>query len=165
MAIGMTSVKHVKVPVTDLQRSVTWYSQLMDLELQHEFMEDGQVRGAALRSPEANFSFALRLREDCASQPVLTGFDAYALHMSSRDDLVALHKRCESLGFDCTEVQDRGPHEAVVDVPDPDGTVLRFYWATNDALQQPFVRYVFDGEGPPRFEHEPSLDIDRVSGR
>jgi catechol 2,3-dioxygenase-like lactoylglutathione lyase family enzyme len=37
MAIGMTKVLHVKIPVTDLQRSVTWYASLMDLELSKEF--------------------------------------------------------------------------------------------------------------------------------
>jgi catechol 2,3-dioxygenase-like lactoylglutathione lyase family enzyme len=58
MAIGMTKVLHVKIPVTDLQRSVTWYASLMDLELSKEFIEQGELRGAALTSPEGG----LRLR-------------------------------------------------------------------------------------------------------
>jgi len=63
MAVGMTKVLHVKLPVTDLQRSVDWYAALMDLQLTHEFIEHDELRGAALRSAEGGFSFALRLRE------------------------------------------------------------------------------------------------------
>ncbi|MCY7395566.1 MAG: VOC family protein [Nocardioides sp.] len=46
----MTKILHVKLPVTDLQHSVDWYAALMDLHLTHEFIEDGELRGAALRS-------------------------------------------------------------------------------------------------------------------
>ena len=41
MGIGVTKVKHVKIPVTDLQISVDWYCRLMDLTLAHEFIEHG----------------------------------------------------------------------------------------------------------------------------
>jgi catechol 2,3-dioxygenase-like lactoylglutathione lyase family enzyme len=58
MAIGMTKVLHVKIPVTDLQRSVTWYASLMDLELSKEFIEQGELRGPPRRHPRA----VLRLR-------------------------------------------------------------------------------------------------------
>jgi catechol 2,3-dioxygenase-like lactoylglutathione lyase family enzyme len=81
----MTKVLHVKLPVTDLQRSLDWYASLMDLHFTHEFIEDDEVRGVALRSAEGGFSFALRLREHCAGQPDLDGFDVVALHMADRD--------------------------------------------------------------------------------
>lgn len=157
MAVGMTKVLHVKLPVTDLQRSVDWYAGLMDLRLTHEFIEDGELRGAALRSAEGSFSFALRLREHCAGQPVLDGFDVVALHMVDRDAIVRLSERCRKLGVMCSPVQDRGEHEAIVDVPDPDGTVLRFYWVDESVDRAPFVGMIFDGAGPPRLTSEPRL--------
>ena len=52
----MTKVLHVKIPVTDLQRSVSWYCELLDLVAFREFVEQGALRGAALRSPEASFA-------------------------------------------------------------------------------------------------------------
>ena len=73
MGIGVTKVKHVKIPVTDLQISVDWYCRLMDLTLAHEFIEQDELRGAALRSMEGGFSFALRLRQHCSSAPDWTG--------------------------------------------------------------------------------------------
>jgi catechol 2,3-dioxygenase-like lactoylglutathione lyase family enzyme len=157
MTVGMTKVLHVKLPVTDLQSSVDWYAALMDLRLTHEFIEDNELRGAALRSDEGRFSFALRLREHCAGQPSLDGFDIVALHMADRDALVGIVDRCQRLGVTCSVVQDRSEHEAVVDVTDPDGTVLRFYWVDESADREPFVGMIFDGDNPPRFTSEPRL--------
>jgi catechol 2,3-dioxygenase-like lactoylglutathione lyase family enzyme len=54
MGIGMTRIQHVKIPVTDLRRSVAWYGELLDLVPFREFVEQGELRGAALRSPEAS---------------------------------------------------------------------------------------------------------------
>jgi catechol 2,3-dioxygenase-like lactoylglutathione lyase family enzyme len=164
MGIGMTRMLHVKIPVTDLQASVSWYGDLMDLALSYEFIEEGELRGAALLSEEGNFSFALRLRQYCASAPDLTGFDVVSLHMESRESLVAFHARCKSLGLQHTEVQDRSPNEAIVDVTDPDATVLRFYWVGPTADRQ-FVGMSFNSTGVPEFSGEPRLSAKRILGR
>ncbi|GAA4866698.1 VOC family protein [Actinomycetospora straminea] len=165
MGIGMTKVLHVKLPVTDLARSVDWYCRLMDLALAYEFVEDGELRGAVLHAEEGGFNLALRLRRHCAGNPDLTGFDVVGLHMATRESLVGVRERCAALGATCTEIQDRTPHEAVVDVTDPDGTLLRFYWADLTAVPDVFVGYEFDGDGPPRVVEEPRLDAPRVLGR
>lgn len=157
VAVGMTKVLHVKLPVTDLQRSVDWYASLMDLHLRYEFIEDGELRGAALHSAEGGFSFALRLREHCEGQPVLDGFDVVSLHMVDRDAIVRMSERCQALGVPCSPVQDRGEHEAIVDVPDPDGTVLRFYWMDESVDRDPFIGMIFDGTGPPQLTSVPRL--------
>ena len=157
MGIGMTKVLHVKLPVTDLAASVRWYADLMDLELVREFVEDRELRGAALRSHEGDFSFALRLRDHCSGRPRLDGFDVVSLHMGNRDDLARLRERCGALGVACSPIQDRGEHEAVVDVADPDGTVLRFYWVADSHEPDRFVGIVFDGDAPPTFTTESRL--------
>lgn len=165
MGIGMTKVLHVKIPVTDLERSASWYAALMDLELSREFIEDGELRGAALHSPEAGFAFALRLREHCASTPVLDGFDVIAVHMSTREDLAHLRERCASLGVACTAIQDRAANEAVVDVADPDGTVLRFYWVGEPERPDPFVGVLFEHGQPTRLTSTPRLRLPPVASR
>jgi catechol 2,3-dioxygenase-like lactoylglutathione lyase family enzyme len=161
----MTRVHHVKIPVTDLQRSVTWYCDVMDLVLWREFIEDDQLRGAALKSEEGGFSFALRLREDCASTPDLTGFDLVSLQMATRESLELLRSRCADLGATHTEIQDRRANEAVLDVTDPDGTVLRFYWEGPTDQPDAFSGVVFHGDGPPELVSEPRLAAPRVDGR
>ena len=165
MGVGMTKVLHVKIPVTDLQNSVDWYCRLMDLTLTHEFIEQGELRGAALRSVEGGFSFALRLRQYCSSTPNLDGFDIVAIHMSDRESLTVVQQRSAVLGAEYTAVQDRGLHEAVVDVTDPDGTLLRFYWVDLAQLPDVFLGYSFSGDGPPEFVREPRLKAPSVLGR
>jgi len=159
MSIGMTKVHHVKIPVTDLQRSVAWYCKLLDLVPYREFVEQGALRGAALRSPEASFAFALRDRKFCASQPNLAGFDLVALQMASRETLADLAAKCDRLGIEHGPVQDRGPDEAVVDVPDPDGTVLRFFWPRENEETLRFLGLSSDADGQPAFYDMPRLPV------
>jgi catechol 2,3-dioxygenase-like lactoylglutathione lyase family enzyme len=73
MGVRMTRIQHVKIPVTDLRRSVAWYTELLHLVPFREFVEQGAVRGAALRSPEADVVLALRERRFCANQPDSSG--------------------------------------------------------------------------------------------
>jgi catechol 2,3-dioxygenase-like lactoylglutathione lyase family enzyme len=161
MSIGVTGVHHVKIPVTDLGRSVAWYARLLDLVPCREFVEHGALRGAALRSPEAGFLVALRERQFCAGQPDLAGFDVAALHMISREALADLAAKCDRLRIEHSPVQDRGPDEAVVDVPDPDGTVLRFLWERVSEETSRFIGLSFDGDGPPAVYDTPRLPVPR----
>ena len=48
---------------------------------------------------------------------------------------------------------------------DPDGTLLRFYWA--DLAQEPdaFLAFAFRDDGPPEFIREPRLRAPSVLGR
>lgn len=119
----------VKLPVTDLARSVDFYSRLLDLRLWVEIVEGGVVRGAGLIDRAGRFNIALRDREVCASRPDLTGFDVVAFRPADRDALVGLAVRCDREGFTHSGVVD-GPTGALLDVTDPDGTVLRFYHFT-----------------------------------
>jgi len=79
------------------------------------------------------------------------------LHMVDRDAIVPMSERCRKLGVVCSPVQDRSEHEAIVDVADPDGTVLRFYWVDESVDRDPFIGLIFDGAGQPRFASEPRL--------
>jgi hypothetical protein len=52
-----------------------------------------------------------------------------------------------------------GPDEAVVDVPDPDGTVLRLYWAGASADDDRFMGLAFDDAGEVTFYDTPQLTV------
>lgn len=155
----LVRVQHVKLPVTDLRRSTTWYASLLDLKLIREFVESGTLRGVALRDPSGNIHIALRERDACASRPVLTGFDPFALRVELRQDLHDVVDRCEALGIEHGGIQDRGGEEAVCDVIDPDGTVLRFLW-TSGADEDGFVGLSFDESGAPSFYDKPRLCLE-----
>lgn len=92
-------------------------------------MEDGELRGAGLIDRDGRFNIALRDRRFCAAQPDLRGFDVVALTPSSRASLDELAARCDALGVVRRDVVEL-PDGSILDVPDPDGTVLRFYHFT-----------------------------------
>jgi len=94
---GLDRIAQVKLPVTDLARSVSWYRQLLDLRLWTEFVEDGVLRGAGLIDPQGRFNIALRDRAACASQPSLDGFDVVAFLPASLSVLEDLATRCDRL--------------------------------------------------------------------
>src|SRR5688500_12719241 len=84
--VGGIRIRHVKIPVTDLARSVGWYRDLLELALAAEFCEEGSLRGAQLMHP-SGFGIALREREYCSSTPDLTGFDVVAFELDSVAEL------------------------------------------------------------------------------
>jgi catechol 2,3-dioxygenase-like lactoylglutathione lyase family enzyme len=126
---GLDHIGQVKLPVTDLARSVDWYRRFLDLRLWVEIVEDGVVRGAGLLDPAHRFNIALRDRSVCASRPNLDGFDVVAFLPATRSVLEELAERCDRLGIARSDIRD-GPEGSRLDVPDPDGTVLRFYHFT-----------------------------------
>jgi catechol 2,3-dioxygenase-like lactoylglutathione lyase family enzyme len=129
MALGIARIAQVKLPVSDLARSVAWYRELLDLRLWTEFVEDGVLVGAGLMDPEQRFAVALRDRRFCASEPVLGGFDVVAFQPSDESVLHELVERCARLGI-AHPPPVRTPDGSALDIPDPDGTVLRFYHYT-----------------------------------
>jgi catechol 2,3-dioxygenase-like lactoylglutathione lyase family enzyme len=126
--LGM-GIAQVKLPVTDLARSVQWYQRLLGLRLWMEFVEDGAVRGAGLIDPGGRFGIALRERSVCASEPDLRGFDVVAFRPESRAALEEVVAQCGRLGVEHGGIH-ATPGGEILDIPDPDGTVLRFYHFT-----------------------------------
>jgi catechol 2,3-dioxygenase-like lactoylglutathione lyase family enzyme len=131
---GLDRIAQVKLPVTNLARSVTWYRRLLDLRLWTEFVEDGVLRGAGLIDPQGRFNIALRDRAACASQPNLDGFDVVAFLPASRSVLEDIAARCDRLGIAHSGIYDT-PAGPRLDAPDPDGTVVRFYYYTGPTDQ------------------------------
>lgn len=126
---GLDRIAQVKLPVTDLARSVAWYRDLLGLRLWAEFTEDGVVRGVGLIDPESRFNIALRDRSVCASEPDLRGFDVVAFLPASYSVLAEMIDRCTRLGIAHSGIE-QTPAGPRLDIPDPDGTVLRFYHFT-----------------------------------
>jgi catechol 2,3-dioxygenase-like lactoylglutathione lyase family enzyme len=163
MGVGFSGIKHVKLPVTDLTRSASWYSRVFDLELIAEYVEDGDVRGVSLLDRDGGFEIALRQREYCAGPPSLAGFDVFALRAPTEDLVTTMAERCDRLGVQRTEVQRIPGYGAGVDIPDPDGTLVRIVW--HDPSRPPgFLGAAADADGRPLAYYEPRLKIDGERG-
>src|SRR4051812_46542973 len=110
------NLAQVKLPVTDLARSVRWYRELLGLRLWAEFVEDGVLRGAGLIDPQGTFNIALRDRTACASRPDLRGFDVLAFRPAGREELDEMIARCERLAV-AYDLHDT-PAGPQLDIPD-----------------------------------------------
>jgi catechol 2,3-dioxygenase-like lactoylglutathione lyase family enzyme len=122
--IPVAGVHHVKVPVTDLARSLPWYAELFSVTVDLEFRDDdGVLRGVAFTSRNG---LTVCLREDPARARALAGFDPYAVLVPTRRDLDDVVARLDALDIAHSQVV-TASLGWLVRVPDPDRIELRFY--------------------------------------
>jgi catechol 2,3-dioxygenase-like lactoylglutathione lyase family enzyme len=157
--VELTMIRQIKLPVSDLQRSVDWYRRLLGLHLGWEFMEGGVVRGAVLVHRPTGFLIGLRDRQVVSGKPSLDGFDAFSIGVASIDALHRIRERCDRLDIAHDEPLDRGPGGWQLDVPDPDGTVVRFLSPVEDV---DFAGVEFFEDGSMTFYDRPRLRVDSV---
>ena len=134
-APALAGVHHLKLPVTDLERSRSWYESRLGYELAREFVEAGTVMGVALRHPNGGPGLALRLDPDRAA--AAAGFDYFAIGVPDKDALDDLAARLTALGE-----QHAGVHVASTGwilplLHDPDGHEVRFYTIAQDTEWDP----------------------------
>src|SRR5689334_162554 len=116
---------HVKLPVSDVHKSLEWYRGTLGLEVEIEFVEDGVLRGVALTDPGRTLMLALREEPDRTAG--WYGFDPIALAVPT---LQALHTWSDHL--DTLEISHSGIAEGSVGwlisgITDPDGIEIRLY--------------------------------------
>jgi catechol 2,3-dioxygenase-like lactoylglutathione lyase family enzyme len=123
---AVDGIHHVKLPVSDVGRSRAWYERVLGFELVMEFVEDGQVRGVALRRDGCPPQLALR--HDPVRAKALSGFDAVALLVSAREDVHAWKAMLDEAGESHGGVVTGHLGGAVlVGLRDPDGIEIRLY--------------------------------------
>jgi catechol 2,3-dioxygenase-like lactoylglutathione lyase family enzyme len=124
-AVGAVSgLHHLKLPVSDVARSVEWYSRSFGFIRAWELREDGELWGAALRHPDSGLQLALRRDPERAA--ALAGFDTLSLAVGTRSDLDAVLDRLDERGV-AHGSPSPGRGGDAVDVPDPDGHLVRLH--------------------------------------
>src|ERR1700759_3107827 len=121
----LAGIHHLKLPVTDLARSLEWYRSRLGYEVQVEFVEQGTLMGLALTHPAGAPDFGLRLARNRAR--AAAGFDYFAIGVPDKAAMDALARQLDGLGQ-----PHLGVHRATLgwilpEVLDPDGHALRFY--------------------------------------
>jgi len=155
MPPNIIGIRQIKIPVSELQRSVDWYCALLGVRLHREFVEEDELAGAVLLHP-AGFVISVRLRSRVPGNPYFPGFDLFSLGVESIADLEELRARATSLGSPRSDIVDRGTDGYHLDIFDPDGTAIRFI-TPGDAQGPAFAGVVFDGHGAPTFYEKPRL--------
>jgi len=125
----LSGVHHVKIPVSDLARSVQWYGQVFGFVVTTEFPEaDGAVRGVAGTIPGlGDTQFTLRVNHDAARGCL--GFDPVSFAVDDLADVQAWAAHLDSLGVAHSPVIEASVGWLLV-FDDPDGINLHLYsWA------------------------------------
>ena len=134
-------IHHLKLPVTDLERSARWYGEVLGArrltELDHR-RPDGTLFAVILEVPGLGTNLELRL--DPATAEALAAYDFVTLAV---EDRVALDRWVEYL--DSVGIQHSPPIVALVGwllvIPDPDGLRLRLYTAQPHGLDASRVEF------------------------
>ena len=103
---ALAGFHHVKLPVSNVERSRAWYQRVLNLVPHIDFVEDGVLMGVAMSSPDG--SLELALRQDSVRAKALAGFDPFALAVPTHSDLQQWRDRLDRLGE---------PHGGIVDGP------------------------------------------------
>jgi len=125
----VSGIHHVSVTVTDIERSVPWYSELLGLtKLMEESHPDGTGYAVVLGKPDWSMCVGLHThptneRERFAESR--TGLDHIGFMVSGRADLDAWESRLTELGVEHSPVNDQGGY-AVLVFRDPDNIQLEF---------------------------------------
>jgi catechol 2,3-dioxygenase-like lactoylglutathione lyase family enzyme len=121
----LDGIHHLKLPVSDLQRSFTWYHDRLGYVVLQEFVEDDVLMGLAMRHPNGGPDLAIRL--DPGRARVAAGFDYFAIGVPGKTAIDALAAR-----FTERAEAHAGVHRTPIGwvlpgVHDPDGHEVRFY--------------------------------------
>lgn len=92
----LAGVHHLKLPVSDLPRSIDWYRTRLGYTVGVEFTEQGVLRGGVLHHPVGGPMLGLRLSPERAA--AAAGFDYFSIGVPDRPAIEALARHLESLG-------------------------------------------------------------------
>ncbi|MGV9664852.1 VOC family protein [Nocardia niigatensis] len=121
----LAGVHHLKLPVSDLTRSIDWYRTRLGYTVGVEFREQGDLRGVALQHPAGGPMLGLRLDPEKAA--AAAGFDYFSIGVPDRPAMETLAAHLSALGE-----SHAGVHFATIgwilpELHDPDGHEVRFY--------------------------------------
>ena len=121
----LAGVHHLKLPVSDLERSRAWYESRLGYTVRVEFVEQGTLMGLGLSHPAGGPELGLRLDPDRAA--AAAGFDYFAIGVPDRESIEALAQRLTDLGEEHAGVHQASAGWILPLLHDPDGHEVRFY--------------------------------------
>ncbi|WP_019928526.1 VOC family protein [Nocardia sp. BMG111209] len=125
----LAGVHHLKLPVSDLTRSIDWYHSRFGYAVVIEFREQNVLMGVSLRHPAGGPLLGLRL--DPEKAVAAAGFDYFSIGVPDRAAIEALAAHLDELGETHAGVHFATMGWILPELHDPDGHEIRFY--TNES--------------------------------
>ena len=115
----LDGIHHLKLPVTDLDRSLAWYQEHLGYGVMTEFVEEGVRMGVAMTHPNGGPDLALRCDPDRAR--AAAGFDYFSIGVPGHDPIEALAAHLTERGVHHDGVHRTPVGWVLLGVHDPDG--------------------------------------------
>lgn len=121
----LEGIHHLKLPVSDLEKSLAWYQERLGYEVMIDFVEEGVRMGVSMRHPNGGPDLALRCNPEMAK--AAAGFDYFSIGVPGHEAIEALNARLASMGDVSGEVHRTPVGWVLLGIKDPDGHDVRFY--------------------------------------
>ncbi len=121
----LDGVHHLKLPVSNLGRSIDWYQSRLGYRVVLEFHENNRLAGVSMDHPNGGPGLGLALAPERAD--VAAGFDYFAIGVPDRAAMLALADHLTSLGEGHAGVHFATHGWILPMLHDPDGHEVRFY--------------------------------------
>jgi catechol-2,3-dioxygenase len=138
----LAGVRHLKLPVSDLGRSIEWYATRLGYQVASSSTSTTARRGVAMTHPDGGPELALAL--DPQRARASAGFDYFSIGVPDRKGIEELASHLSDLGE-----EHAGVHFATVGwilpmLHDPDGHEVRFYSTESHTKLDPATPLIID---------------------
>lgn len=127
----ISTIHHISLTVTAIERSVSWYTEVLGLtKLMEEKHPDGSGYAVVLGKPDWSMSVGLHVHDTNDGQAFAeqrTGLDHVGFSVPSRAELGEWQDRLTELGVPHSPINDQDGYSVLV-FRDPDNIQLEFVW-------------------------------------
>jgi glyoxylase I family protein len=126
---SITGFHHASFTVSDREKSVIWYQEVLGFE-RHSEVEAKTFRRTRMRHPDSGITVTLTQHEGGSGGQFderRIGLDHLALAVRDLDDLKAWKRRFEERGVDHSEIKETGPGASMITLRDPDNIQLEVF--------------------------------------
>ena len=127
----ITGLYYVGLSVQDIRRSMSWYTELLGLQIVSERIADDAATGEVLlRHPGTGMLLGLLAHRANQGDPfseLRSGLDHLEFGVASPQELEAWRARLDELGIEHSPIKER-PTSLILTFRDPDNIQLEFFY-------------------------------------